>query len=190
MKAGKLIVIVGSMFSGKSTELQRQGRRKELAGDTVLYFKPLVDNRYEAGSISTHDGSNVKAHVLEESITILGVLSMLGAFESEKNTVLIDEVQFFDDRVVEVVDVLLKMGVDVVCAGLDLDRFGEPFGSVPTLLAKAEQVIKVQAVCQSCGEDAYISAGKFDAEEQTVVGEKDLYVPLCRSCYYTKANLI
>jgi thymidine kinase len=188
-KAGELTLVVGGMFSGKSTELQRQGKRKELAGVTVLYVKPATDNRYDKDSISTHDGSNVHAHVLETSQSILGLVGMFGDYENN-TTVCIDEVQFFDSGIVRVIELLLRMGIDVVCSGLDLDRFGEPFGVVPELLCKAETVIKLKAVCQGCGEDAWVSYGKFQAEEQTVVGEKEKYVPLCRSCYYEKGGIL
>jgi thymidine kinase len=189
-KAGKLTVIVGSMFSGKSTELQRQGKRKEIAGQVVAYFKPKTDNRYNAEAISTHDGSDVEAYVVSKARHILGLVKQVEQQVGATGTVCVDEVQFFDTEILYVIETLLRRGVDVVVSGLDLDRFGEPFGVVPTLMAQAEEVVKVRAVCQSCGSDAYISAGKFQSDEQVVVGEKESYIPLCRSCYYEKANLI
>lgn len=189
-KAGELIAIVGGMFSGKSTELQRQGRRKELAGDNVLYFKPALDNRYDQKSVETHDGRKVSAHVLETSLSILGVIALFGDMNPEKQTICIDEVQFWDKDIVKVIDICLMNGTDVVVSGLDMDRFGEPFGCTPILMAKAEQVIKLRAVCSGCGDNAYISAGLFESEEQNVVGEADKYTPLCRTCYNEKAGLI
>jgi thymidine kinase len=184
-KAGKLTVVVGSMFSGKSTELQRQGKRKEIAGQRVLYFKPKKDSRYTPEAISTHDGSDVKALVCEHVDDIFIMSQQLSP-----SVVCIDEVQFFSKDVVAVIEYLLRRGIDVVVAGLDLDRFGEPFGAIPELMCRAEEVVKVRAVCSSCGEDAWVSAGKFKSDEQVVVGEKESYEPLCRSCYYEKGGVL
>ncbi|MGG3561622.1 thymidine kinase [Neobacillus rhizosphaerae] len=189
-KAGKLTVIVGSMFSGKSTELQRQGRRKELAGELVAYFKPRKDNRYTPTAISTHDGTKVAAYVVEDAQSIREVLKQVEQQVGLVGTVCIDEIQFFDEKIVAVVNLLLWDGIDVVCSGLDLDRFAQPFGKVPELLCMAEEVVKVRAVCHSCGEDAWVSAGTFISEEQIVVGESDKYVPLCRTCYFKKGGII
>jgi thymidine kinase len=180
-KAGELTLIVGGMFSGKSTEAQRHGKRHELAGRRVDYFKPKTDDRYEKDSISTHDGSHVKAKVISKSSEILFSIA---------DVVVIDEVQFFDRDVVKIIDLLLMKGVHVIAAGLDLDRFGEPFGMVPDLLAKAENVTKLKAVCQSCGDDAWVSAGSFESDQIVEVGEKDKYVPLCRTCYYHKGGIL
>ncbi|UKL30040.1 thymidine kinase [Bacillus phage PK2] len=184
-KAGKLTVVVGSMFSGKSTELQRQGRRKEIAGERVLYFKPKKDNRYTPEAISTHDGNDVGA-ILCEHIDDIFIMSQ----QLEPSVVCIDEVQFFERDIVSVIEGLLRRGIDVVVSGLDLDRFGEPFGAVPELLCKAEEIIKVRAVCSSCGDDAWVSAGTFVSDEQVVIGEKEKYQPLCRSCYYQKGGVL
>lgn len=185
MEAGQLEMIVGGMFSGKSTELQRRGRRHEIAGRTVIYFKPKIDNRYRANSISTHDGSDVEANVVNGSRELVHVSRELNA-----DVVCIDEVQFFDNKIVSAINLMLMDGRTVICAGLDVDRFGQPFGKVPELLCIAEEVLKLKAVCSSCGDDAWVSASKFNAEEQIVVGEQDLYVPMCRTCYYEKAGLI
>lgn len=184
----KLIVIVGSMFSGKSTELQRQGRRHELAKRFVAYFKPETDNRYNPEAISTHDGDFVDAFVVESSQRIVKIVDQ---FEKDFGTVqviCIDEIQFFDEDIVEVIDELLEQGKTVIVAGLDLDRFGEPFGAVPVLMAKAEEVVKVKAVCNVCGNDAWISHSETTIKEQVVVGEKDIYFPLCRKCYYKRSE--
>lgn len=190
MKTGKLTVVVGSMFSGKSSELQRQGRRKEIAGQLVFYFKPSKDTRYTAEVIETHDGHTVTAYVVQKPEDILEIITEVEQHVGDVGTVCIDEVQFFDSVIVPVIENLLRTGVDVVCAGLDLDRFGEPFGSVPELLCKAETVLKVQAVCNNCGLDAYVSSGRFKSDSQTVIGERDLYEPLCRKCFYERGNLL
>lgn len=184
-RAGKLTLIIGSMFSGKSTELQRQGRRHELAGKKVLYVKPSVDTRYKKNSISTHDGLHVDALPCRDSEAIHKWLK-----EFPSDVVCIDEVQFFDSKIVRTVNLILMEGIDVIASGLDLDRFGQPFGAVPTLVCLAEEVIKVKAVCQGCGEDAWVSAGTFDSNEQVVVGESDKYKPLCRTCYYRKGGIL
>lgn len=184
-RAGELTMIVGGMFSGKSTELQRQGKRNELAGRSVLYFKPAKDTRYKKGAVSTHDGSNVTAHSVGSSHELLKFVE-----PREVNVVCIDEVQFFDKDIVRTVNILLMKGIDVVCSGLDLDRFGQPFGEVPQLLCLAEHVTKLNAVCQSCGGDAWVSFSETENKEQVVLGEKDIYIPLCRSCYYRKGNVI
>jgi thymidine kinase len=184
-KAGELSVILGGMFSGKSTELQRQGRRKELAGGRVLYVKPKTDNRYTQGAISTHDGHDVQAVVIDHVNEIL-VLSQ----HLSPSVVCIDEVQFFDIEIIQVIEQLLRRGIDVVASGLDIDRFGEPFGAVPTLAMKAEKLVKLNAVCSSCGEDAWVSSGKFKSDSQVEVGEKEKYEPLCRSCFYEKGGIL
>lgn len=190
-KRGKLTVIVGSMFSGKSTELQRQGHRKELAGELVLWFKPSTDDRYNFTAIETHDGSSVNANVVSNSSQILLTINEIeDALELLVGTVLIDEVQFFDGGIVKVIDFLLTEGIDVIVAGLDIDRFGKPFGVVPTLLAKAEEIVKLKAVCNSCGDDAWISVGKVDNGEQIMVGGSDEYVPLCRTCYLKQGGTL
>jgi thymidine kinase len=184
-KAGKLTVIVGGMFSGKSTELQRQGRRKEIAGEKVLYFKPKKDSRYTPDAISTHDGSDVRAMVCEHVDDIFIMSQQL-----KPSVVCIDEVQFFSKDIVAVIEYHLRQGIDVVVSGLDIDRFGEPFGAIPELMCKAEEVIKLKAVCSSCGDDAWVSAGMFTSDSQIEVGEKDKYSPLCRSCYYEKGSVL
>jgi thymidine kinase len=184
-KAGELTVIVGGMFSGKSTELQRQGKRKAIAGDRICYFKPYIDTRYTEDAISTHDGNDVNAVVVSHVNEII-VLSQ----HLDLDVVLIDEIQFFDREILGVIEHLLRRGIDVVVSGLDLDRWGEPFGVVPELVCRAENLVKLKAVCVSCGSDAWVSSGKFKAEEQTVLGEKDKYEPLCRSCYYKEGGLL
>jgi thymidine kinase len=180
---GELTVIVGSMFSGKSTELKRQGKRHTIAGKKVMYFKPDIDDRYDGGKglIFTHDGEFVEARKIPPK----GVHVFLDTLEEgDVDVVCIDEVQFFDEEIINSIqDLMLNLECDVIVAGLDMDSEGKPFGVVPKLLAIADHILKVKAVCQECGHDAYISHAIFEKTSQIVVGEKDKYVPLCKSCH-------
>ena len=177
---GKLTVNVGGMFSGKSSELLRQERRYKLANKVVFSVKPKIDDRYSTEGIVTHDLhvlSSEAVHSSEELITQFYRQNPL------PDVVLIDEVQFFDRGIIAVIDRLLAEGSDVVVAGLDMDRFGKPFGVTPYLMAVADHVQKLHAVCADCGEDAWISYGMFTADEEIVIGEREKYLPLCRSCF-------
>lgn len=178
MKVGKLTVIVGSMFSGKSSELLRQGRRHVLAGKRVLYAKPATDRRYSVTQIVTHDRTKAASVVLATGTQLCTHLLTEGA-----EVALIDEGQFFDDSLVRAIRIALLNGVDVIVSGLDLDRHGEPFGIMPYLMAIADQVMKLHAVCAECGQDAYVSYGEFEDESQVVLGASEKYKPLCRSCW-------
>jgi thymidine kinase len=178
MKVGKLTVNVGSMFSGKSSELLRQGQRHVLAGRSVLYIKPAADDRYSETEIVTHDGKRIPAISLPAGELMLD--------HSRADVVLIDEAQFFGDRLVGDVDLLLYIGIDVIVSGLDMDRFGVPFGVMARLMAVAEEVNKLKAVCTDCGSDAWISFGDFDDPDRVVLGSQDKYAPLCRSCYFKR----
>jgi thymidine kinase len=178
--AGKLIVNVGSMFSGKSSELQRQGKRYALAGKKVAFFKPKLDDRYAEEAIVTHDGETVPAVPIADGLEILTATA---------DVILIDEVQFFDGSLILAIDELLYAGIDVVVSGLDMDRNGLPFGIVPYLMAVADEVQKFKAVCSSCGEDAWVSYGEFISDKQVELGAQERYKPLCRSCFYEKRGI-
>lgn len=184
-KVGRLTVIAGSMFSGKSTELLRQGRRHTQAGKQGFYVKPQVDDRYAIGEIVTHDHDRMDCYTVPYSYRIIETLNALPAAKVP-HVVLIDEAQFFDEALPEVLEKLLRAGIDVYAAGLDIDRHGRPFGPMPYLLAVANDVLKLHAVCPECGEDAYVSYGAFEADGQVVVGGAEKYKPLCRSCFYAK----
>lgn len=175
----KLITNVGSMFSGKSTELQRQGERHILAGHEVVYIKPDIDDRYGEEYISTHKGVRVQA-------TPVPIDGDIREYISEKTKViLIDEVQFFDGRIVNDIWTLLEKGVHVYTSGLDMDWRGQPFETVQGLMAIADEVHKFHAVCSHCGADAVHSAKLESNNTQRVeLGEKDKYIPLCRKCYF------
>ena len=178
-----LEVIVGSMFSGKSEELIRRVKRAVIARRTVQVFKPIIDDRYGVEVVRSHDGDSFIARPVHRSDEILSLLS------AETTVVGIDEVQFFDPHIVAVVRGLVASGRRVICAGLDLDFRGEPFGPVPTLLALAERVDKLEAICVVCGEPATrtqrIVNGipAFYDEPIIVIGAKEAYEARCRGCH-------
>lgn len=174
----KLIVNTGSMFSGKSTELQRQGERHIIAGHDVIFLKPDLDTRYGKNVIVNHKGDKVVAKPIPIDDNIRNYIS------PEKQVVLIDEVQFFDTGIILDIARLLEQGKAVYCSGLDMDFMGEPFEVVANLMAMADEVNKFHAVCSSCGEDAVFSAKlNSDSSQRVELGEKDKYKPLCRECY-------
>lgn len=173
---GWVEVICGSMFSGKTEELIRRLRRAEFANQELLLFKPKIDRRYSEESVVSHNGISFEAIQIDSSKEILD-------HWKKERIVAIDEAQFFDMDVVNVVNQLASKGVRVVCAGLDMDFQGNPFGPIPNLLASAEYVTKVHAICMSCGNLAQFSHRKSKEKEQVLVGAVDEYEPLCRSCY-------
>ena len=173
---GWIEVICGSMFSGKTEELIRRLRRAEFANQKLLLFKPKLDNRYSEEEVTSHNGSSFKAIQLDQP------KELLEHWKKEK-IVAIDEVQFFDMEIVEIVNHLSNNGVRVICAGLDMDYKGNPFGPIPNLLASAEFITKVHAICMSCGVPAQFSHRKANNDEQVMLGAKDEYEPLCRYCY-------
>lgn len=174
---GWVEVICGSMFSGKTEELIRRLKRARIAGLKVDVFKPTVDKRYSENQVVTHDSVAVDASVVDAASSILllsGGLDVIG----------IDEAQFFDDSLVDVVNTLANMGIRVIIAGLDTDYLGKPFGPVPALMATAEYVTKVHAICMQCGNLANFSYRKTVDKQLILTGETDIYQPLCRSCYH------
>lgn len=173
---GWVEVICGSMFSGKTEELIRRLRRAKFANQELLLFKPKIDRRYSEEHVVSHNGISFEAIQIDSSKEILG-------HWKKERIVAIDEAQFFDMDVVNVVNELASKGVRVVCAGLDMDFQGNPFGPIPNLLASAEYVTKVHAICMSCGNLAQFSHRKSKEKEQVLVGAVDEYEPLCRSCY-------
>lgn len=179
-RIGKLTVNVGGMFSGKSSELLRQERRYTLANKAVFSVKPKIDDRYFKEGIVTHD-----MHVLLSEVVRSSEELRHQCYQQHPlpDVVLIDEIQFFDRGIIDVINQLIVDGIDVVAAGLDMDRFGKPFGVTPYLMAVADHVQKLHAVCADCGEDAWISYGMFTADEEIVIGEREKYLPLCRECY-------
>ena len=180
-KKGSIEVITGSMFSGKTEELIRRLRRSDYAGLKVEIFKPSLDKRYSETRVVSHDDKSIVSTPVDNASAILllaGNVDVVG----------IDEAQFFDDSVVEVCNTLADNGVRVVIAGLDMDFMGKPFGPMPALLAVAEYVTKVHAICMRCGNLAQYSFRKSAEEQVVLLGEKNIYEPLCRSCYNEAIN--
>lgn len=174
----KLIVNVGGMFSGKTTALLQQGERHLLAKKKVVYVKPQLDNRYSEERIVTHKGQGVDAI----NMPTHGLPWTLIAYD----VILIDEVQFFDKKVVEDIEDFLVQGKTIIVSGLDMDFEGNGFEVTMQLMAKADKIIKHKAVCQECGEDATFSFRTTDSKELVLLGEKDSYIPLCRRCFYKR----
>lgn len=173
---GRIEVICGSMFSGKTEELIRRLRRARFAKQRVEIYKPGIDTRYSAEDVVSHDSNSLEATPLESPESIL--------FLSENAQVVgIDEAQFFDERLVDVCKQLADAGKRVIVAGLDLDFKGVPFGPMPNLMAMAEDVTKVHAICVRCGDLAYVSHRIVADQRRVLLGESAEYEPLCRSCY-------
>jgi thymidine kinase len=177
-KRGWIEVISGSMFSGKTEELIRRLKRARIANQKVEIFKPSLDTRYHEQNIVSHDESTIHSTPIDNSQTIL----LLAA---DVEVIGIDEAQFFDDQLPEVCDQLAFRGIRIIVAGLDMDFKARPFGQMPYLLAKADYITKLHAICVKCGNIANYSFRKKEAAAQIVLGEKDLYEPRCRQCYYT-----
>ena len=173
---GWIEVICGSMFSGKTEELIRRLRRAEFAKQDLILFKPSVDKRYSEKNVVSHRGTEFNAMLVASSQDILKNV------ESQK-VVAIDEAQFFDKQLVEVASVLAGRGIRVILAGLDMDYTGAPFGPMPDLLASAEYVSKVHAICVSCGNLAQFSNRLVADTDQVMLGAVEEYRPLCRSCF-------
>lgn len=175
-RKGWIEVICGSMFSGKTEELIRRLRRAEFAKQRVEIFKPGVDTRYDETNVVSHEGTSIRSTPVPSSSNLLLLASGI-------EVVGIDEAQFFDDGLPQVCAQLAGQGVRVIAAGLDMDFLGRPFGPMPQLMALAEYVTKVHAICVRCGELATFSHRIGASEELVLLGEKDSYQPLCRSCF-------
>jgi thymidine kinase len=165
------------MFSGKTEELIRRLKRAKIANLKVEIFKPALDTRYHEQKIVSHDENAIQSTPVETSTSIL-------LMAGEVDVIGIDEAQFFDDQLPEVCDQLAVRGVRVIVAGLDMDYKAKPFGQMPNLLAKAEYITKLHAICVKCGNIANYSYRKRQAGGQVALGEKELYEPRCRHCYY------
>ena len=182
-KIGSIEVIVGSMFSGKTEELIRRIRRAQIANLKVEIYKPAIDKRYDEQQIVSHSALSLMSTPVDNSQSIL-------LLSSEAEVIGIDEAQFFDDELVNVCNTLANNGVRVIIAGLDMDYKGVPFGPIPKLLAIAEHITKVHAICVRCGDIAQYSFRKTINENLVLLGEKDLYEPLRRACYLDAINNI
>lgn len=177
-KKGWIEVICGSMFSGKTEELLRRIRRAEFANQKIELFKPAIDTRYDETEVVSHNESSRISTPVNSSSEILLYINM-----TEVQVVAIDEVQFFDDGIVEVCNQLANAGIRVIVSGLDMDYKGIPFGPMPRLMAVAEYVSKQHAICTRCGDLAHFSYRIVPSEQQVLLGEKDAYEPLCRHCF-------
>jgi thymidine kinase len=180
-KRGTIEVITGSMFSGKTEELIRRLRRAQFAGLRVEIFKPSLDNRYSEHRVVSHDEKSIISTPVDNTSSIL-------LYAGEVDVVGIDEAQFFDNSIVEICNKLADSGVRVIVAGLDMDFMGNPFGPMPALLSISEYITKVHAICMRCGSLAQYSFRKSEESQIVVIGEKDKYEPLCRSCYNKALN--
>lgn len=175
-RKGWIEVVVGSMFSGKTEELIRRLTRARIAKLRVEIFKPAIDTRYDEEDVVSHNDNAIRSTPIENAEQIL-------LYANNVDVVGIDEAQFFDNRLAEVCNQLADAGVRVVVAGLDMDYLGKPFGPIPHLMAVAEYVTKVHAICMRCGMLAQYSHRIIDNEKLVVLGETEAYEPLCRQCF-------
>jgi len=175
-KKGWIEVICGSMFSGKTEELIRRMKRAQYAKQKVEIFKPAVDVRYDEEKVVSHDANEIHSTPVESSQNIL-------LYATDVEVVGIDEAQFFDMGLIDVCNELANRGVRVIIAGLDMDYLGKPFGPIPGLLATAEYITKVHAICVKCGNLAHHSHRIAENNELVMLGETDSYEPLCRDCF-------
>lgn len=177
---GWVEVICGSMFSGKTEELIRRLKRAQLAHQKVEIFKPALDVRYDEEKVVSHDATEVSSTPVPSSSNLL-------LYANDVDVIGIDEAQFFDDELPRVCSDLAKRGIRVIVAGLDMDYLGNPFGPIPNLMAVAEYVSKVHAICVDCGDLAIHSHRIVSSKDLVHLGEQDEYEALCRSCF-TKKN--
>ncbi len=174
--SGSIEVVCGPMFSGKTEELIRRVKRAQIARQKVQIFKPSIDNRYHETEVVSHSSMSIEAMPVASSLELLSKV-----FDTTR-VVAIDEVQFFDNQIILVVEKLARRGVRVIVAGLDQDYLGKPFGPMGELLARADHVHKIQAICTVCGAPASKTFRKNpDQKEQVLVGETDLYEARCRA---------
>ena len=176
-KQGWIEVIAGSMFSGKTEELLRRLRRARIAQQKVEIFKPVVDRRYSEEEVVSHDANSILCTPVESSGNIL-------LLSGNTEVIGIDEAQFFDNGLIEVCNNLANQGVRVIVAGLDMDFKGKPFGPMPGLMACAEYVTKVHAICVRCGDLAQYSYRLKASDRLVEVGASESYEAVCRTCYY------
>ena len=175
-RQGRIEVVCGSMFSGKTEELIRRLRRAQFARQRVEIFKPAIDTRYSEEDVVSHDQKHIRSTPVDSSASIL-------LLSSDIDVVGIDEAQFLDQGLVDVCNELANRGIRVIIAGLDMDFRGQPFGPMPALCAIADDVTKVHAICVKCGSLAYVSHRTVADERRVLLGETQEYEPLCRHCY-------
>lgn len=176
MRRGSIEVVCGSMFSGKTEELIRRMKRAQFAHLNVEIFKPAIDVRYSEEDVVSHDHNSIPSTPVDSSQNIL-------LLANDVDVVGIDEAQFFDMGIVDVCNELARRGIRVICAGLDMDFKGVPFGPMPALMAIADDVYKTHAICVHCGDLAYVSHRTVSSDKRVLLGETESYEPLCRVCY-------
>ena len=175
-RPGRIEVVCGSMFSGKTEELIRRVKRAVFAKQRVEIFKPSIDTRYSDEEVVSHDRNAIRSTIVDTSASIL-------LLSSDIDVVGIDEAQFLDNGLVDVCNQLANRGVRVIVAGLDMDFKGVPFGPMPALMAIADDVYKTHAICVNCGDLAWVSHRLVASDKRVLLGETDSYEPLCRECY-------
>jgi thymidine kinase len=189
-QVGCIEVVCGSMFSGKTEELMRRLKRAQYGRLKIQVFKPVIDQRYSVDHVQSHDSNKIL------SIPVRNAKEILDKVDDNTRIVGIDEAQFFDDAIVDVAQKLAYRGTRVICAGLDMDFKGQPFGPMPKLLAVAESVTKLSAVCMVCGAPATRSQrmvpaqqepSKENTQDQVLVGAHDYYEARCRFCHEPEA---
>jgi len=180
-RKGAIEVICGSMFSGKTEELIRRLKRARIARQKVEIFKPRIDQRYDEQNIVSHDATSIISTPIPSSNNIL-------LLSSDVDVVGIDEAQFFDNELPNVCEQMANSGMRVIVAGLDMDFKGKPFGPMPQLLAIADYITKVHAICMHCGDLANHSFRTVPESSLIMLGEKESYIPLCRTCFVKAAG--
>lgn len=178
---GSIEVVCGSMFSGKTEELIRRLNRARIARLKVEIFSPKADTRYADNALVSHNANSIPSTPVENASSIL-------LLASDVNVVGIDEAQFFDAALPDVCNVLANKGIRVIVAGLDMDFRGKPFGPMPVIMAMADSVTKLQAVCVKCGNPAMYSYRLVNNDNKILLGEKESYEPRCRMCYLAGEN--
>jgi thymidine kinase len=169
------------MFSGKTEELIRRLNRARIAKQKIEIFKPAIDVRYDEINVVSHDAKAITSTPVQNASQIL-------LYANDADVIGIDEAQFFDDQILDVCNQLAAKGIRVIVAGLDMDFLGNPFGPMPGLMAAAEFVTKVHAICMNCGELAQYSHRLVPNTQQVMLGETDSYEPLCRNCFTEKMS--
>ena len=178
-KRGWLEVVCGSMFSGKTEELIRRLKRAQIANLKVAIYKPATDTRFDKEKVVSHDANSIPSVPIDLAKNIL-------LLAEDADVIGIDEAQFFDAEITMVCETLASRGIRVIVAGLDMDYLGKPFGQMPNLLAVADYITKLHAICMKCGNIAHVSFRKTANESQVLLGEKDTYEPRCRKCMHEK----
>ncbi len=176
LRKGHIELICGSMFSGKTEELIRRLKRAKIAKQKVEIFKPRIDVRYDEVNVVSHDANFIHSTPVESSSQIL-------LYANDVEVIGIDEAQFFDEGLPSVCSDLADRGIRIIVAGLDIDYLGKPFGCMPNLLAIAEYVTKVHAICMNCGDLAHYSHRIVEGSSRILLGEQESYIPLCRACF-------